>query len=343
MKEVQFIPYKKASNAEELAYTFLQNVTALQDLSDKIISDQDKLFTSNFWTALTRQLELSHKMSTVYHSQTDDQTKQMNQVIEQYLQEYVNYHQTNWVVLLPVTQIVYNTSVNQITGTTSFFMNHRYNTNLFQESKKAMILIEQANITVTEMQTLHKKLKQDIEFLLHRSAFYHNKHHAGAPMLKKRDKVYLLQKNIETTRSSNKLDYVKIRPFKIIRDIKEVSFELELSKDMQQKHPVFHVSLLVPASGDVPVLKQVPNNYLMKQEGWYKVEKILEHKNISRQKHYLVKWKDYFNSENIWKLKTNLDECSEVIEKYHQKILVPIRKTITQQKSIQTLRSQRHL
>ena len=48
MKEVQFIPYKKASNAEELAYMFLQNVTALQGLPDKIISDRDKLFTSNF-------------------------------------------------------------------------------------------------------------------------------------------------------------------------------------------------------------------------------------------------------------------------------------------------------
>ena len=145
----------------------------------------------------------------------------------------MNYCQTNWVVLLSVTQITYNTSVNQITGTTLFFTNHEYNINLFQESKKAMILTEQVNIITTEMQTLYKKLKQDIEFLLHRSVFYHNKHHAEASMLKKRDKVYLLQKNIETTRSSNKLNHIKIRPFKIIRDIKEVSFELKLLKSMQ--------------------------------------------------------------------------------------------------------------
>ena len=51
-------------------------------------------------------------------------------------------------------------------------------------------------------------------------------------MLKKRNKVYLLWKNIETTRLNNKLNYIKIRSFKIIRNIKEVSFELELSKDM---------------------------------------------------------------------------------------------------------------
>ena len=48
MKEVWFILYKKVLNTEELIYIFLRNVTALQDLSNKIISDRDKLFISNF-------------------------------------------------------------------------------------------------------------------------------------------------------------------------------------------------------------------------------------------------------------------------------------------------------
>ena len=108
-------------------------------------------------------------------------------------------------------------------------------------------------------------------------------------MLKKRDKVYLQWKNIETTRSSNKLNHVKIESFKIIRSIKRVSFELKLSKDMQWKHSVFHILLLEPALNTVSVLEQVLDNYLMKQEDWYEVEKILKHKNINKQKHYLVK------------------------------------------------------
>ena len=163
-----------------------------------------------------------------------------------------------------------------------FFINHEYNVNLFQESKKAIILTEQVNITVTEMWTLYNKLKQDIEFLSHRSAFYHNKHRSEESMLKKRDKVYLLWKNIETTRSSNKLNYVKIRFFRIIRSIKRVSFELKLLKDMQQKHSVFHISLLEPASDIILVLEQVLDNYLIKQEDWYEVKSILKHKNINR-------------------------------------------------------------
>ena len=138
-------------------------------------------------------------------------------------------------------------------------------------------------------------------------------------MLKKGDKVYLLQKNIETTRSSNKLNHVKIGPFKIIRNIKGVSFKLELLKEMQWKHPVFHVSLLEPASDTVSVLEQVPDDYLMEQKDQYKVEKILKHKDINKQRHYLVKWKNYSDFKNTWESEENLNRCSEVIEKYSWK------------------------
>ena len=71
-KKVRFLPYKEVSDAEELTYTFLQNVTVLQELSNKIISNRDKLFTLRFWITLTRQLGLSHKLSTAYHSKTDE-------------------------------------------------------------------------------------------------------------------------------------------------------------------------------------------------------------------------------------------------------------------------------
>ena len=83
-----------------------------------------------------------------------------------------------------------------------------------------------------ELYKMHQELKTDIKFLVYRSVFYYNKHHAEASMLKKIDKVYLLQKNKETTRSSSKLNHVKIRLFKIIRNIRKVSFKLKLSKRM---------------------------------------------------------------------------------------------------------------
>ena len=66
------------------------------------------------------------------------------------------------------------------------------------------------------------------------------------------------------TRSSNKLDYVKIGPFKIIRSNKEVSFKLNLLKEMKRKHSVFYILLLELASSEVLILQQVSDNYLIK-------------------------------------------------------------------------------
>ena len=218
--------------------------------------------------------------------------------------------------MLPIAQLTYNTSINTITGQTPFFTNHEYNVNLFLESKEATVLTEQVKITADKMYKLHKELKTDIKFLSHRSAFYHNQHHAGAPTLKERDKVYLLQKNIKMTRPSNKLDHAKIRPFKIIRNIKETSFKLELPESMQQKHSVFHISLLKLAPVEVPVLTQISDSYLMKQEEQYEVEQVLKHKNINCKQHYLVKWKGYPDSENMWELIMNLNDCKQTIEKY---------------------------
>ena len=48
IKETRFISYLEVLNIEKLAYTFLQNITVFNKLSEKIISNRDKLFTLNF-------------------------------------------------------------------------------------------------------------------------------------------------------------------------------------------------------------------------------------------------------------------------------------------------------
>ena len=68
------------------------------------------------------------------------------------------------------------------------------------------------------------------------------------------------------TRPSNKLDHVKIRSFKIIRNIKRTSFELKLPERMQQKHLIFYIFLLKSTPVGVSILTKVSDNYLMKQE-----------------------------------------------------------------------------
>ena len=58
--------------------------------------------------------------------------------------------------------------------------------------------------------------------------------------------IYLLRKNIKIKRLSNKLNYMKLRPFRIRKKLRPVTFKLILLKEMRI-HPVFYKSLLKPA------------------------------------------------------------------------------------------------
>jgi hypothetical protein len=102
---------------------------------------------------------------------------------------------------------------------------------------------------------------------------YVNKLRLESPRLREGDIIYLLRRNIKIIRSSNKLDSKKIGPFKIKRNIRDISFELQLSLIMRI-HPVFHVSLLKPTHPDTLerlTLKIDPET----QEFMYTVERIL--------------------------------------------------------------------
>ena len=56
----------------------------------------------------------------------------------------------------------------------------------------------------------------DIKFYINKVVFYYNKSYLKGPRFKRGDKVYLLRRNIKTTKPLNKLNYKRISPFKIL-------------------------------------------------------------------------------------------------------------------------------
>jgi len=81
---------------------------------------------------------------------------------------------------------------------------------------------------------------------------YYNKLKLEESRFRKGDLVYLLRRNIKTIRPSDKLDYKKFGPFKVKRNIKNISYELHLLLIIRI-HPVFHIFLLEPADLDTSV------------------------------------------------------------------------------------------
>ena len=78
-------------------------------------------------------------------------------------------------------------------------------------------------------------------------------------------------------------------------------------------HPVFHISLLEPVlknakQGPIHIHKEI-------QALLYDVDYIMKHKMEPGGPHYLIYWKGYQHSEDMWELEEHL--TSDLIQEYH--------------------------
>jgi len=314
----RFIPYRETWGAAKLAHIFVKNVIANHGTPQSLITDRDKLFTSNFWTSLSQELGIKHKLSTAYHPQTDGQTERLNQILEQYLRCYVNDRQDNWIALLPLAQIAYNQSPTTTTGTSPFYANYGFHPMNLTGTMEVLASNPAATFTAKEMATLHKNLSLDLLFVRQQMTRQANKKRIEGPTLKGGDKVYLLRRNIKSKKPSKKLDAVKLGPFKIRRQKGPVSFELELPKKMRI-HPVFHISLLEPATPDAKLQEEVEDLDPEIQEPSYEVEGILKERTVRGQKQYLVKWTGYDHTENTWQVKEDFNSMEPIVDFHRRK------------------------
>ena len=78
IKYAIYISTSKSLNAERLADLMWREFISQHDMMRNIISNRDSLFTSKFWSILCWHLDAKRRLSTAFHSQTDDQTKRQN-------------------------------------------------------------------------------------------------------------------------------------------------------------------------------------------------------------------------------------------------------------------------
>ena len=197
------------------------------------------------------EIGIKLKLSTAYHPQTDKQTERMNQTLEQYLRHYVNYSQRNWVQLLPIAELALNNRTLTATGESAFYTNYSRHPNLFNILKKSP-QAETALKEINSLKRVHKELSKSIEYQQKRGEPNANKKRKKKPQLKKRDKIYLLTKNLKTSRPNKKLNHKKVGPFCIKKRISNINYRLKLPEGTRI-YLIFYISLLEPAHPETPV------------------------------------------------------------------------------------------
>ncbi len=83
-------PVKITINPSGLAEVIINVVVRHHKVPESIDMDQGSLFISKFWSLLYYFLGIKKKLFTVFHPQSDGQTKRQNSIIETFLRAFVN-------------------------------------------------------------------------------------------------------------------------------------------------------------------------------------------------------------------------------------------------------------
>ena len=154
----------------------------------------------------------------------------------------INYQQDNQTSLLPLAEFAYKNSTHASTQETPFYINygHHPKIDMLPAWRRKSLAAEDF---VKQMEELYTAMKMHLEQAQSSYKEIVDVKRKKHPSFQVNDKVWLLRCNIKTNQPCDKLDYRRIGPFCIEKQINIVAYRLQLPASMKI-HPVFHASLL---------------------------------------------------------------------------------------------------
>jgi hypothetical protein len=251
-KMAHFIPCHKTDDATHIVDLFFQEVVCLHGVPNTIISDRDAKFLSHFWRTLWAKLGTKLLFSTTCHPQTDGQTEVVNRTLSTMLRAILKNHIKMWEDCLPHIEFAYNRSLHSTTKMCPFEIVYgllpRAPIDLMPlpTSKK---LNFDAKQRAELMLKLHDTTKENIERM---NAKYKIAGDKGRRKLifEPGDLVWLdLKKDRFPELRKSKLMPRAIGPFKVLQQINENAYKLDLPKDFRVS-PTFNIVDLKPYLGE---------------------------------------------------------------------------------------------
>ena len=163
-------------------------------------------------------------------------------------------------------------------------------------------LIQRRQTKPAEMTQLHESLRNEMVAAQLRQKEYYDLHRKPNPNRQSGDMVWLLPRNIKTTRPSKKLDYKKIGPFKILAKTGTSAYKLALPASMAI-YNTFHVSLLEPfqANRFPSQIKEPPPPIQIEGGDEYELDEIIDSRLHYNKLQYRAKWKGYSpEHDKVW-------------------------------------------
>ena len=278
-----------------------------------------------------RKLKTAILIFTIYHSQTDDQSKRINQFVEIVLRFHVIAHlDDEWVDVLSFIQIDNNNVVHVITEYAS--------NELVYEFKINDTLDMLANLSFENYNQLRQIKRENVEIAMtFANALNKTRYDAIHKTLKFKidDKTYLRLHHDYTISnlSNHKLSKQRVKFFSIIEKIDNFAFRLQLSSVMKI-HSVVSIAQLKSITRDTNSYDRIANRNsssiheeqstaLIEQTSLYEIERLLNRRIIFIDRiNYLIKWKNYDSKHNVWYSLHVLDIFKNLVDVYDLQHLI---------------------
>jgi len=168
-KMIHFVATTEGTSAEGLVRLFKDNIWKLHGLLESVISDRGPQFAAKSTKELNRMLGIETRLLTVFHPQMDRQTEQMSQILEQYLQFFVDHRQKDWPEWLASAEFAVNNKVYIATKILPFMTNYGRELRMGGDIRKkgkveeAMEFVERMKKVYEEAGAALKKAQEDIK------------------------------------------------------------------------------------------------------------------------------------------------------------------------------------
>ncbi|KAD4586631.1 hypothetical protein E3N88_24232 [Mikania micrantha] len=242
-KSAHSLPIKETDKLDKLIRIYLKEVVTQHRVPISIISDRDSRFTSHFWKSLHKALGTRLDMSTAYHPQTDGQSERMIQALEYMLRAGVIDVGSSWETHLPLVEFSYNNSYHTSIKVAPFEVLYGC------KCRSPICWVEVGESQLTGPELVHETTEKIVQ-ILNRMAAARDRQKRYADKRRKPlefqvgDKVLLRVspwKGVIRFGKQGKLNPRYIGPFKIVKRIGPVAYELNLPNELSSVHNVFHV------------------------------------------------------------------------------------------------------
>ncbi|KAH0652759.1 hypothetical protein KY289_030437 [Solanum tuberosum] len=245
-KSAHFIPVKVSFSAEDYAKLYIKEIVKLNGVPLLIISEMGTQFTSHFWKAFQKGIGTKVKLSTTFNPQTDGQEECTIQTLEDMLSACVIDFKGNWNNHLPLIEFAYNNYYHSSIAMAPFEALYgrrcRSPVGWFEVGEIALVGPELVYEAIEKVRLITERL---------RMAQSWQKSYADVRrsdlQFEVNDWVYVKispMKGVMRFGKKGKLSPRYVGPYKILRRIGKVAYELDLPKELAPVHPVFHVSML---------------------------------------------------------------------------------------------------